>query len=560
MKKKYMCFTLLLVAAALLIFFAFGIAVTRDNYQTEAENTIRDITAVCAAHYTDPGSAVAGMPQDVRLSVIAADGTVLADSVQKNVAGMENHRDREEILAAAGGHPATVVRYSASLGNTMVYYAERVDTADGYVFLRAAIPVQTVRSYVTKTVPFMVTVMAVVLLVSALICGVFMGNLLDPIRTVGQNLAAVRTGEYHPVLPDFPDDEINRIVCEINDISATLQKTLRDAETEKLRLDYILDHVSEGIVAWESTGGKVDLCNAAASALFGVEEAAGLPVTALCADAAWMQAVSAHPGEGKSLVFELNRDGRTFACTARPLENGLTVAVLTDITVQRENERIRSEFFANASHELKTPLTAIKGFNDMIGMRAEDERVRELSAKIGKEADRMISLIGDMLKLSRLEEGGGVPAAEPLELSDVVNEVTATLAPVAAEKKVTVTAAGTGRVTAEREHMVELVKNLLENAIRYNRPGGHAGVTVTSGKDGVTLSVKDDGIGIGEEDQSRIFERFYRVSKSRSRETGGTGLGLAIVKHICQLYNAELHLHSRLGEGTEIAVFFPVKP
>ena len=108
--------------------------------------------------------------------------------------------------------------------------------------------------------------------------------------------------------------------------------------------------------------------------------------------------------------------------------------------------------------------------------------------------------------------------------------------------------------------MVELVKNLLENAIRYNRPGGHAGVTVTSGKDGVTLSVKDDGIGIGEEDQSRIFERFYRVSKSRSRETGGTGLGLAIVKHICQHYNAELHLHSRLGEGTEIAVFFPEKP
>ena len=234
----------------------------------------------------------------------------------------------------------------------------------------------------------------------------------------------------------------------------------------------------------------------------------------------------------------------------------MAVFVLSDITAERRSAELRSEFFANASHELKTPLTAIKGFNEIIGIRSEDEKIRELSGRIGKEADRMISLIGDMLELSMLESGVEL-RPEPLDVRAVAEDVCGTLQGLAAEKQVTLTATGCGVVSAEREHLVELIKNLAENSVRYNHPGGWVKIEIRPEADGVTVSVRDDGIGIAEEDQARIFERFYRVGKSRSRETGGTGLGLAIVKHICSLYGVGLVLNSKLGVGTEITVHFP---
>ena len=240
----------------------------------------------------------------------------------------------------------------------------------------------------------------------------------------------------------------------------------------------------------------------------------------------------------------------------RRLANGIAVIVLTDITAEHESARLRSEFFANASHELKTPLTAIKGFNEIVGMKTEDEEIRDYSRRIGKEADRMISLIGDMLDLSRLESGQKLHP-EPVSLRSAAQEVADTLSPLAAEKQISLSVQGDATVSAEREHITELIKNLAENGVRYNRPDGHVCISIREEDKTAVLTVADDGIGIDEKDQGRIFERFYRVSKSRSRETGGTGLGLAIVKHICSLYDAELSLRSKPGVGTEITVRFP---
>ena len=219
---------------------------------------------------------------------------------------------------------------------------------------------------------------------------------------------------------------------------------------------------------------------------------------------------------------------------------------------------MRGEFFANASHELKTPLTAVKGFNDIISMSSTNERTKTLTAKIDKELERVVRLINDMLEISKLE-GKREVKTESVSLKAVAEEVKEELERLSEDKGVTVSVTGEGEVEMAKEHAEELIKNLVENGIKYNDKGGKVEVKITDDKNFVTLSVADDGFGISEEDQRRVFERFYRADKSRSRETGGTGLGLAIVKHVAELYGAKITLCSVLGSGTTITVKFAKK-
>lgn len=555
MKKRYVWFNIAVVALALLIFFGFGIAVTESNHYEEAKKKIIEVTDIYAGTYSDPETTARKRSEEIRVTVVDSSGKVLADSEEVNVSGMENHINREEILAALNGTPKTVVRKSETLGVDMVYYAERVSYDGGYVFIRTAIPVQSTRSYVVQTIPLMVIVMLGVILATAML-SIFLGmRLLDPIKRIGQSLRQVRTGEYRPVLADTGDDEVNSVISEINDISRTLQETLTSAQEGERQLNYLLDHISDGIVVLDAQSGLIRLCNQAATGIFGLEKPISKPYTALSANEQWNENIRVLLSEKKNVVGELKTERQILSYSMQLLENGTAVIVLSDMTAERNSSQMRSEFFANASHELKTPLTAIKGFNEIIGMKTSDEEIRKMSCSIGKEADRMITLIGDMLELSSLESGKELHP-ELLDARLVAGEVVEMLSGLAAEKKVQVTVEGGGTVYAEKEHLLELMKNLTENAIRYNRPAGRVLVKLAEEK-GLILTVEDNGIGIDAEHQGRIFERFYRVNKSRSRETGGTGLGLAIVKHICSIYHAELTLKSSLGVGTEITVHFP---
>lgn len=224
-------------------------------------------------------------------------------------------------------------------------------------------------------------------------------------------------------------------------------------------------------------------------------------------------------------------------------------------------DRLRREFTANVSHELKTPLTSISGFAELIrdGMvRPED--VRPFAGRIYDETQRLISLVGDILKLSRLEENSGMPELEPVSLYERAQSVLRQLEPLAQRNSVTMTLEGTaGELSAIPRIVEEMVYNLCDNALKYNRAGGNVAVTVTEDETQAAITVRDTGIGIPEEDVPRIFERFYRVDKSHSREIGGTGLGLSIVKHGAQNHGAEISVESRLGEGTAITVIFPKK-
>ncbi len=556
MKNKIVLFNIIIIAISLLLVFFFGISVNKNTLSAEAGKNVVDITRIYAANYVSPEQTVKGVPEDIRVSVIDAEGKVISDSENVDVDKLGNHSDREEIIAAFQGEPKVVTRYSQSLGKDLVYYALKVATGDTFVFIRVSVAVESVNSYVVSNIVTMIFVLIVALTLSVIFSVIAANGLMKPLTEIRNNLASVRNGTYKEIVPSSGDQEINSMLVEINGISEKLQDSIFEARSDKEKLDYILSNISDGIVVLEKNG-NISLINKNAARIFDASDFTGKNYLLLSRDRAFTEGVSSALEGRKDSVFEMKFTGEAYySVSVRALERGLTVIVLSDITAVRNSEKMRSEFFANASHELKTPLTAIKGFNDIVSMTAAQPDIKELSGRIDKEVARIINLINDMLDLSMLESEKE-PKKEEVELSDVVKDVQGSLEILAKERGVSVKASGKGVVMMEREHAVELVKNLTENAIRYNEKGGHVEVDVSEDDKKVVLTVKDDGIGIEEEHLQRIFERFYRVNKSRSRETGGTGLGLSIVKHIAVLYGADVNISSTFGVGTTVTVTFP---
>lgn len=557
MKKKIIVTNVIIVVFALLILFLSGISITKSINKKQAEERIIDVANIYAENYTSSDKVVKNVPKDYRVTVVDKAGKVLSDSETADVSNMENHIDREEIVAALHGKPVAVTRRSNTTNKDMVYSAMKVDlSSDDYVFVRVSTPVDSVNLYATSTILPNFYVLIAAIIAAVILSVVLTKSLVKPMAEIKNSLIALNNGTFTPSTPSENDPEINKILSEINDIGEKLSDTITTVSEDNKKLDYILNNVSDGIVVI-TANGNIEVMNDNAKLVFDVKnDAISSNYTVLSANEKFISAVSDAVNERINKVFEFTTATHDVYLTSiRCLDGGMTIIVLSDITAVKHGEEIRSEFFANASHELKTPLTAIKGFNDVIGMKSKDDDIRTLSSKIDKEVNRVVSLIDDMLNLSKLETTK-TPIVEKVDLVAVAYDAEESISALARAKNVNIEISGEGTVEMEKDHAYELVKNLMENAVRYNEDGGHVFVSVDEKADKVTLKVKDDGIGIDEENQSRIFERFYRVNKSRSRETGGTGLGLSIVKHVAELYGAKLTLSSTLGAGTEITVSF----
>lgn len=557
MKKKIIVTNVIIVVFALLVLFLSGISITKSIYKKQAEKRIIDVANIYAENYTSFDKVVKNVPKDYRVTVVDKSGKVLSDSETADVSNMENHIDREEIVAALHGKSVAVTRRSDTTNKDMVYSAVKVNlSSDDYVFVRVSTPVDSVNLYATSTILPNFYVLIAAIIAAVILSIVLTKSLVKPMAEIKNSLIALNNGTFTPSTPSEKDPEINKMMSEINDIGEKLSDTITTVSEDNKKLDYILNNVSDGIVV--ITGdGNIEIMNDNAKLVFDVKnDAISSNYTLLSANEKFISAVSDAVNERINKVFEFTTAAHDVYLTSiRCLDGGMTIIVLSDITAVKQGEEIRSEFFANASHELKTPLTAIKGFNDVIGMKSKDDDIRTLSSKIDKEVNRVVSLIDDMLNLSKLETTK-TPIVEKVDLVAVAYDAEESISALARDKNVNIEISGEGTVDMEKDHAYELVKNLMENAVRYNEDGGHVIVSVDEKADKVTLKVKDDGIGIDEENQSRIFERFYRVNKSRSRETGGTGLGLSIVKHVAELYGAKLTLSSTLGAGTEITVSF----
>ena len=557
MKKKIIVTNVIIVVFALLVLFLSGISITKSIYKKQAEKRIIDVANIYAENYTSFDKVVKNVPKDYRVTVVDKSGKVLSDSETADVSNMENHIDREEIVAALHGKSVAVTRRSDTTNKDMVYSAMKVNlSSDDYVFVRVSTPVDSVNLYATSTILPNFYVLIAAIIAAVILSIVLTKSLVKPMAEIKNSLIALNNGTFTPSTPSEKDPEINKMMSEINDIGEKLSDTITTVSEDNKKLDYILNNVSDGIVVI-TADGNIEIMNDNAKLVFDVKnDAISSNYTVLSANEKFISAVSDAVNERINKVFEFTTAAHDVYLTSiRCLDGGMTIIVLSDITAVKQGEEIRSKFFANASHELKTPLTAIKGFNDVIGMKSKDDDIRTLSSKIDKEVNRVVSLIDDMLNLSKLETTK-TPIVEKVDLVAVAYDAEESISALARDKNVNIEISGEGTVDMEKDHAYERVKNLMENAVRYNEDGGHVLVSVSESADNVTLKVKDDGIGIDEENQSRIFERFYRVNKSRSRETGGTGLGLSIVKHVAELNGAKLTLSSTLGAGTEITVSF----
>lgn len=556
MTKRIFRSMLLAAGAALLACLLIVMGSLYDYYRAVQERQLRDELSLAACGveqggigYLDRLTGVNRAPTaaDYRLTWIAVDGTVLFDT-HAPASGMENHGSRAEVREALQNGESRGVRDSATLTGRTLYYAKAL--ADGSV-LRISISQATPLLLVMGMLqPFLVTVVLVMLL-SALLASRMSKSIVEP-------LAALNLDEP---LENDTYEELAPLLRRIYQQHRQIDGQLRELEQKNREFAQITGNMNEGLLLLDHNGAVLS-ANPAARRIFG-EEASRVGGTFPTPERR-REAGSAVRRDGHD-ELRFARDGREYQFNVSRIETagGLvgTVLLAFDVTERAAAERSRREFTANVSHELKTPLQSIMGSAELLenGMVKEEERQR-FCGMIRAEAARLVALVEDIIHLSQLDEGAA-PADEPVPLLALANDVADALRERAARRNVTLSVTGEeAALYGARGLLYELLYNLCDNAIRYNKEGGRVEIAVNrAGTDAIEVAVKDTGIGIPPECRERVFERFFRVDKSRSKASGGTGLGLSIVKHIARYHHAEIRLRSTLGEGTEIRVAFPVR-
>lgn len=558
MGKRIFLTTSIVCVLALVIFFAGSLIITDVQNRTIARKNVVSYTDIFADKYydgVDMENFVKNNIAGLRVTVIDSTGKVLADS-DENEESMDNHLNREEIVAAINGKPTVVVRKSGTQQAELMYYATKLDVKDGFLIIRCALSVNSINGYLINTLPLFIVLLVVMIIGTVVISKYLTKGITKPFIEIKNTLEDINEGKYEKgELHAY--DEINSILFEIDTVSDKLQQSIKKYEEERNKITYILNSINDGILA-VNQDKEIVLINAKTKEIFGAtSDLTGDKLSYLTSNEQLDGAIDLSLADSESKVFELNIDGSYYFVTVKCTDKNwatkgknIAVVVFNDITMAKQNQKIRQEFFDNASHELKTPLTTVKGFTELLTIQNKDEKLAPYISQIQKETDRMVGLIMDMLRLSELENGEKAEESV-ISLKEIAEKVIDNLSSQIAEKGIAVEISGDTKVFASEKDMYSLVKNLVENAVKYNVEGGKVWVTMQNN----ALCVKDTGIGIDKSHQDRIFERFYRINESRSRVSGGTGLGLSIVKHICNTYGADIKLNSS-KKGTEITVTF----
>lgn len=549
MTKKIFQSILLVAGCVLLASLLIIMGFLYDYFGGVEENQLRDELNLAAAAVEDGGTDyLSRLTADrCRLTWIAADGSVLYDT-RTDAESLENHASRAEVSQALTTGTGESTRYSSTLMEKTMYYAQRLD--DGTV-LRISISRATVGMIAVGMIQPLLIVLIVALILSGLLARRLSRRIVDPLNSLDLE---------HP-LDNDAYEELSPLLKRIHRQHVEIQTQLRELREKTDEFTQITGSMREGLILLDEHGSILSI-NAAAQMLFGADaQCVGRDFLTVERSHEISAAIQAAVTDGHSEV-RAERAGRVYQFDiSRITSNGKllgTVILAFDITEQEFAERNRREFTANVSHELKTPLQGIIGSAELIenGMVRPDDLPRFVG-HIHAEAARLVTLIDDIIRLSQLDEGDAMPT-EPVDLLAVSQEAAENLHDAAAARSVTVSVTGQPSVIpGVRRLLYEVVYNLCDNAIKYNRDGGRVDVTVAADADGSSITVADTGIGIAPEHQSRVFERFYRVDKSHSKASGGTGLGLSIVKHAVQYHHGRIELESTPGSGTTIRVVFP---
>lgn len=542
-----------IILASVIVLLASGgltMGVLYNHFGDQLEEELRTEAEFLSIAVEKEGmSAFDSLPADSeRITYIDTDGTVLFDN-RSNTENMENHLDREEIQKAMAEGSGTAVRKSDTLSQKTLYYAIRLD--DGTI-----LRVSSVQYNLTGLLGGMIQPLLIILIIMLILAGVIASrlarNIVNPLNRLDLD---------HPE-ENQTYEEVAPLLTKINRQQKTLQTEISEAKRQQEEFSIITDNMEEGFLVIDSHTEVLSYNSSALKLLGAREQDARQSVLALNRSESFQKTVERVLG-GQHVISNQEFQGITCQVAANPVfqDGKVTGAVILilDVTEKMKGEQMRREFTANVSHELKTPLTSISGFAEIISdgfVKPED--TKKFAGRIFKEAQRLITLVNDVIKISQLDEGKLPYEKENVDLYDAVRETFLRIEEHAKAEGVHLYLYGPHiKSNTVKTILDEIIYNLCDNGVKYNKKGGSLTVTISQQREQPVITVEDTGIGISEEDQKRIFERFYRVDKSHSKAIGGTGLGLSIVKHGTMFLGADVKVESTPGEGSRFILTLP---
>jgi two-component system phosphate regulon sensor histidine kinase PhoR len=584
MRKRIFRYYFILIMAVLILTAAFTSEVAKRYYKYEVENKLESVglsieyfllNSNKEIDYNTIAKDYAGRlnlnnlhsEDKFRITFINYKGKVLGDS-EANYLTMENHIDRKEIREALKGVNGKDIRRSKTIKTDSLYVALPLQKLN--VIIRVSVPLVELNN-INKMIRFY----SILIILAGLLLTVFLSlrittSIIRPLKELIFASKEISNGNYSKRISDKSNDELGQLAANYNDMASKLEKTIFDLNNKKAEVESIVNSISNGIVAVDNEN-KVILINPAACNIFNIESCS-LVVGGNIAENIRNNQINLllqdTLAQNKPFEGEIILDDRVMRINTSPIRTQNSclnyaggIISIQDITNVRKLEQLRTEFVSNVTHELKTPITSIRGFvetlkNGAIGNEKVAFRFLDI---IDIEAERLHALINDILQLSEIETKLTDTNLEKLSLKSLVDEVFEVLQNIAGEKNISLSNIVDEKVLikANKNRMKQLILNLVDNGIKYNVPNGSVAVHAYRDEGRVIISVSDTGIGIPSEHVARIFERFYRVDKGRSRDMGGTGLGLSIVKHIVNLYNGDIRVNTQVNKGTEFIIQIP---
>lgn len=570
--KIFFSYLLLIIILSLLISI-FSFRIIREYYiqslAEDLEKSAVELRTMARAHIRknnfrelDRMLKTAGRIASTRITLIDHNGKVFSDSLE-SPERMENHANRPEIQAALHGTVGQSIRHSRTMGEEMLYVAIPFTCGNSTWILRTSLFVKDIQKLLNKLNDNIINITAAIILFGMLGAFLISRNLSQPIRKVAHASRLIAGGNFDIKVTSQTNDELKELADRFNEMTEHIKRLFSRISLQKDELNSIISSLNEGFLVINREG-RITLSNRSLTKITTLQEdSKDMYYWEVIREPEFLDFTARAEKSSESLTEEIKINNRIFLCSITALESQKGfVIIFHDITEMKQLQKIKKDFVTNVSHELRTPLTSMKGFIETLKEAPTDDSFPRYVHIIEKNTDRLINIVNDLLSLSELEEQKITLERENVELNSLIQngmgifESRITARDLSfrfhAEKKV--------YIFADAFRIEQMFINLIDNAIKYTEKGSIE-ISLTSEEDNTArISIKDTGIGIPQEHQPRIFERFYVTNKARSRKMGGTGLGLSIVKHIVIQHGGKINVKSKPGTGTEFIVSLPCLP
>lgn len=563
MRKKIILQSFIISLVTAFVVFFSGIAIHYSIQEKKIKQDIVSDAKLFADIAADDISTLEKVSDfgNARVTVIDGSGKVLFDSGKSDSADMGDHSGREEVVAALSGNPEVVKRHSETLDKDMYYYAVAVDGENGKTVIRVAESAAEIWSFSGVALVYVAVALVVAFVLSYVLAQNLSGKVEERLTQLRDDLRNANSGDYSIRSCATSDALDFSIISELNELATALKENYETLRREKAKLDCVVYNMTQGLIVVDRDFNVV-LRNGVAQRLTGKAKT-GVNLINMIDETELFDKLRDILSGGGNETFAYVYGDRDLVINAFTLRLGggddMGVILISDVTREKELSRQKSEFFANASHELKTPLTSVQGLSEVLLARSDESSPEyKYLKRIYTESVRLHNIVMDMLYISRLESREVARKRDSVKLAAVIDDCLQAYKDEISEKRIKVRVDGDASMQGDEHNLYECLNNVIGNAVHYNKADGFIDISACEKDGNAVVVVKDGGIGIAKEHLPYVCERFYRVDKSRSKQTGGTGLGLSIVKHVVALYGGNLNIESEEDVGTTVTMTFPI--